>query len=166
MVRTIFVNVVVAALLCSLYACSNQIDRIAVDPHTLTVDAKQILDEEIDYSAFCGYYSDTETVEGPCYTVSIIGVDNENKSIEIMISYVGINSSPLYETEPIHAFIASDHTVQFDWVDSWENRGNGTLVLNPDDLTTVQIMMTVTEEAEVNRTTLSTNDQYIILKRR
>ena len=120
----------------------------------------------IDYTVFCGNYSDTETVEGPCYTVSIISVDNESKAIELAISFVGRNSSPVYAAEQIYSTIESDHTAQFEWEDSWENRGVGTLVLNPDDPSAVQLMMTVTEEAEVNRATLSTRDEYKTFVRR
>ena len=120
----------------------------------------------IDYTVFCGNYSDTETVEGPCYTVRIISVDNETKAIELEISFVGRNSSPIYVAEQICSTVTSDHTVQFEWKDSWENRGVGTLILNPDDPSTVQLMMTVTEEAEVNRATLSTHDEYKTFTRR
>ena len=120
----------------------------------------------VDYTAFCGHYSDTETVEGPCYTVSILGVDNETGEIELSISYVGVNSSPVYTTDPIRASIESDHTVAFDWKDSWKNQGVGTLILDPGDPSSVQLMMTVTEEAEFNRATLSTREQYKTLTRR
>ena len=120
----------------------------------------------IDYTVFCGDYSDTETVEGPCYTVRIISVDNETKAIELEISFVGRNSSPIYVAEQICSTVTSDHTAQFEWKDSWENRGVGTLILNPDDPSTVQLLMTVTEEAEVNRATLSTHDEYKTFTRR
>ena len=122
--------------------------------------------EPVDYTAFCGYYSDTETLEGPCYTVGILSVDNKSSAIELEISYVGINSSPVYVTEPICATIAEDHTVQFEWTDSWYNTGSGTLILKPDDPTAVELLMTVTEEAEVNRATLATGGQYKTLLRR
>ena len=122
--------------------------------------------EPVDYTAFCGHYSDTETVEGPCYTVSILSVDNETKEIEIQISYVGPHSSPVYTTELIEVFIADDHTVQFEWTDSWSNEGTGTLVLDPDDPSVVQLTMTVTKEAEVNRATLSTHGESRTLNRR
>jgi len=122
--------------------------------------------EPVDYTAFCGNYSDTETVEGPCYTVSILSADNDAKTIEIQISYVGLHSSPLYTTEPIEAAVADDHTVQFDWIDSWSNEGNGTLVLNPDDPSAVKLTMTVTKEAELNRATLSTHGESRTLNRR
>lgn len=123
-------------------------------------------EQPVDYTTFCGNYSDTETVEGPCYTVSIVSVNNETKEIELSVSYVGVNSSPVYATDPIHASIADDNTVDFEWKDSWSNKGTGTLVLNPEDPSTVEILMTVTEEAEVNRASLSTGDQYVTLNRR
>ena len=160
------VILVATALFCSLTACGSEIDPSANGMDTSAAESQQPSASAIDYTAFCGNYSDTDTVEGPCYTVSILHVDNETKAIEISISYVGINSSPLYVTEPIHASIASDHTVQFEWTDSWQNQGIGTLVLNPDDPSMVQLTMTVTKEAEVNRATLSTHDQYKTLLRR
>jgi len=160
------VILVATALFCSLTACGGEIDPPATPTTPSAVETEQQTASPIDYTAFYGNYSDTDTVEGPCYTVSILHADNETKAIEISISYVGIKSSPLYVTEPIHASIASDHTVQFEWTDSWQNQGIGTLVLNPDDPSMVQLMMTVTEEAEVNRATLSTHDQHKTLLRR
>lgn len=120
----------------------------------------------VDYAVFCGHYSDTDTVEGPCYTVSILSVDNASRTIEISISYAGINSSPIYVTDSIFAPIADDHTVSFEWTDSWSNEGIGTLILNLADPSEIQVMVTVTQEAEVNRATLSTHDQYKTLFRR
>ena len=187
--KKILTFLTVTVLLCSLTACSGKAEQTTDTKNTATVKTEQTDDTNnnstpeteqsddtksdsamettpIDYTMFCGNYSDTETVEGPCYTVSIISVDNTTKAIDISISYVGPNSSPLYSTETIHASITSDHTVQFEWTDSWMNQGVGTLILNPDDPSTVQLMMTVTEEAEVNRATLSTGDQYKTLMRR
>lgn len=120
----------------------------------------------VDYTAFCGNYSDTETVEGPCYTVSILRADPETARIELQITYVGRKSSPVYTTDLITASIGADHTAEFEWQDSWGNRGTGILVLNPEDPSAVQLRMTVTEEAEYNRGTLATHDQYKTLFRR
>ena len=139
-------------VICMLTACAGETAPPAAEP--------------VDYAAFCGHYSDTETVEGPCYTVSILSEDNEDKTIEIQVSYVGLHSSPVYTTEPIEASIADDHTVQFAWTDSWANEGTGTLILNPDDLSAVQLTMTVTKEAEVNRATLSPHGESRTLNRR
>ena len=155
-----------AVLLCSLAACFGEIDPPAAPTVPSAAEPEQPTASPIDYTVFCGNYSDTDTVEGPCYTVSILHADNETGTIEISISYVGINSSPLYVTEPIHASIGSDHTVEFEWTDSWKNQGIGTLVLDPDDPSMVHLLMTVTEEAEVNRATLSTGDQYKTFLRR
>lgn len=129
-------------------------------------EAKQPESEPIDYTVFCGNYSDTETVEGPCYTVSILSVDQNSKEMELTISYVGVRSSPVYSTQTIRAAISEDHTVEFEWTDSWKNHGTGTLILDPEDASTVQLKMTVTEEAEVNRATLSTHGQVKTLTRR
>ena len=149
MLKKIWMAVLV---ICMLTACAGETAPPAAEP--------------VDYAAFCGNYSDTETVEGPCYTVSILSADNEDKTIEIQVSYVGLHSSPVYTTEPIEASIADDHTVQVGWTDSWSNEGTGTLILNPDDLSAVQLTMTVTKEAEVNRATLSTHDESRTLNRR
>ena len=149
MLKKIWMAVLV---ICMLTACAGETAPPAAEP--------------VDYAAFCGHYSDTKTVEGPCYTVSILSADNEDKTIEIQVSYVGLHSSPVYTTEPIEASIADDHTVQFDWSDSWSNEGTGTLILNPDDLSAVQLTMTVTKEAEVNRATLSTHGESRTLNRR
>lgn len=164
--KKVLAVLMVMVLLCALAACGGETKQPADTTAPSTAETEQPMASPIDYTVFCGNYSDTETVEGPCYTVSIINVDNATKEIEISISYVGVNSSPLYTAESIHGTIASDHTVQFEWKDSWNNQGVGTLVLNPDDPSTVQLMMMVTEEAEVNRATLSTNGQYKTFIRR
>jgi len=122
--------------------------------------------EPVDYTLFLGRYSDTDTPEGPCYTVHISAADNATGEISFDISYVGINSSPLYSTDTIHAVVKEDLTAAFDWTDSWGNSGTGTLVLHADDPATVEIMVTVVEEAEVNRGTLSTQEQYRSLTKR
>ena len=165
MMRNILVFCLVLALLCRLPACTVGTVQPADTPSSPTTETEQPVSAPVDYAVFCGNYSDTETVEGPCYTVSILSVDHAG-SIEISVSYVGSNSSPVYTTEPIRASIADDHTVQFEWTDSWMNQGIGTLVLDPGNPSAVQLMMTVTEEAEVNRATLSTHDQYKTLMRR
>ena len=166
MTKRIWVFLMTAVLFCMLAGCSGETEQIDDVADTPTTEVESPVAEPVDYTAFCGHYSDTETVEGPCYTVSILIADNETKEIEIQISYVGPHSSPVYTTEPIKASIAEDHTVEFAWTDSWSNEGNGTLVLDPDDLSEVQLMMTVTKEAEVNRATLSTHDEHKILTRR
>lgn len=165
-------------MLCSLTACGADSEQpvdstattttqdVAATTTTESTTTTQPTQAPVDYAVFCGRYSDTDTVEGPCYTVNITRVDNATKEIELSIGFVGKNSSPIYNTEVIIATVTEDHTVNFEWKDSWSNKGDGTLVLNPDDSSTVQLMMTVTEEAEVNRATLSTNGQYKTLNRR
>jgi len=144
-------------LLCSISACTDKPED---------TPAAEEPAQQIDYSVFCGNYSDTETVEGPCYTVSIMSADNEAQSIEIIISYVGRNTSPVYNTEPISVRVENGNRAEFEWEDSWGNRGVGTLMLNPDDTSAVRLLMTVTEESEVNRATLSTHERYKTLARR
>lgn len=133
---------------------------------TAAIETTAAVVPAVDYTVFCGKYSDTETVEGPCYTVNIISVDNEAKTVVLTVSFIGRNASPVYETDEITATIEDNHTAAFEWKDSWSNQGTGSLVLDPDDPQTVQIMMTVTEEAEVNRGTLSTKGEYKTLNRR
>lgn len=163
--KKLFAILLAAALLCTCTACggANQPDDTQT---TTTAATTQPTAAPVDYSAFAAKYSDTDTVEGPCYTVNITAVDTAAKTIEFTVSYLGANSSPIYDTDAIQATIADDHTVTFDWKDSWQNEGNGTLKLNPDDTSTVQILMNVTTEAEVNRATLSTHDEYKTLTRR
>ena len=123
--------------------------------------------QAFDYSALCGTYYDSVPVSpsGPSYFVIIDKIDNNTKSIEFSISYVGYNLSPLYETETIRTTIASDNTVQFNWSDSWGNKGNGTLVLNPNDTSSIKILVNITEDAGGNRATLSTFGEYKTLTR-
>ncbi len=166
MTKRILVFFMTALLFWMLAGCSGETEEPVDVADTPTTEIEPPTAEPVDYSIFCGHYSDTKTVEGPCYTVSILSVDNDAGKIEIQISYVGLHSSPLYTTESIYASIADDHTVQFEWTDSWMNQGNGTLVLNPEDPSTVQLMMTVIKEAEINRATLSTHGQQKTFTRR
>lgn len=141
-------------------------ETTAATETTQPSETTEATETPVDYSVFCGRFSNTDTVEGPCYTVNITGVDNETKTVELTVCFVGRNASPIYETDPISAHIADDHTAQFEWLDSWGNRGEGTLVLDPVDPQTVQVLMNVTEEAELNRGTLSTRGEYMTLNRR
>ena len=120
----------------------------------------------VDYSALCGYYSDVVNENGPCYSITINKIDNNTKTIEFEICYVGFNCSPIYDTGAIYATIASDNTVKFSWTDSWANKGTGTLILNPNNTSSIKIKVNVTEEADVNRATLSTYGDYETLTRR
>lgn len=137
---------------------------------TVTTPADKVQEEPeapaVDYTVFSGRYTDTETVEGPCYTVRIVSVDAAAGEMELELSYVGLNSSPVYTADGIRGVITQAHTVEFTWKDSWSNQGNGVLVLDPADPSAVQLLMTLTEEAAVNRGTLSTHDQYKTLYRR
>ena len=151
-------------LLCALTACTDE-RKPPADGSDMSATSPTI-QQEVNYDLFCGHYSDTERVEGPCYSVSIQKADNDTTAIEFSITYVGINSSPIYTTDAIKASITKDHKVEFKWKDSWDNEGVGTLLLNPADSYSIQLMMTVTDESEVNRATLSTNGQYKTLMRR
>ncbi len=141
-------------------------ETTAATETTQPSETTEATEAPVDYGVFCGRFSNTDTVEGPCYTVNITGVDNETKTVELTVCFVGRNASPIYETDPISAHIADDHTARFEWLDSWGNRGEGTLVLDPVDPQTVRVLMNVTEEAEVNRGTLSTRGEYMTLNRR
>ena len=119
-----------------------------------------------DYSKFIARFSDTDTPEGPCYTVNIENINNETKEIEFTVSFVGVKSSPVYSTDKIKAVIADDNTASFNWTDSWKNEGTGVIKINLDDSSKIEILMTITNEAEVNRATLSTKDEYRVLTKR
>ena len=119
-----------------------------------------------DFSKYIARFSDTDTPEGPCYTVNIENINNETKEIEFTVSFVGVKSSPVYFTDKIKAVIADDNTASFNWTDSWKNEGTGVIKINPDDSSKIEILMTITKEAEVNRATLSTKAEYRVLTKR
>lgn len=158
--KKIFDFLLCFVLLCSLVACSFADAKEDTSPSS----SSEII--KTDYSEFIARFSDTDTPEGPCYTVNITNINNETKEIEFEISYVGIKSSPLYCTDIIKAKIEEDNTVSFGWKDSWQNEGTGVLRLNPEDSSEIEILMTVTAEAEVNRATLSTHKEYRILTKK
>ncbi len=115
-----------------------------------------------DYSAFCGTYCDPEYKN---YSVTINTIDNNTKSIEFTINYIGYNLSPIYDSNIIHATITDDNIVHFTWSDSWLNKGTGVMILDRNDTSSIQINVIVTEEADVNRATLSTFGKYKTLTR-
>ena len=158
--KKIFALLLCFIILCSLVACSFADAKEGTSPSS----SSEII--KTDYSEFIARFSDTDTPEGPCYTVNITGVNNETKEIEFAVSYVGIKSSPVYSTDTIKAKIEDDNTASFSWKDSWQNEGTGVLRLNPEDTSKIEILMTVTAEAEVNRATLSTREGYRSLTRR
>lgn len=145
---------------------STAADTVISTPSDISGSSSEEIGQSIDYTVFVGNYSDTDTPEGPCYTVSITSVDNAAGTMELAVFYVGFNASPVYETMPVQAEIQEDHTVHFEWTDSWGNAGNGILVLNPADSASVSLLMTVTQESEANRATLSTHEEYKALTRR
>lgn len=115
-----------------------------------------------DYSAFCGTYCDPEYKN---YSVTINTIDNNTKSIEFTINYIGYNLSPIYDSNIIHATITDDNIVHFTWSDSWLNKGTGVMILDRNDTSSIQINVIVTEEADGNRATLSTFGEYKTLTR-
>lgn len=71
--------------------------------------------------------------------------------IEFAVVYTGRNGSPYYDTGVIEAEV-KDGVANFNWSDSWENEGTGTLVFGDDR---VSVSMTETKTATSNRATLS-----------
>ena len=153
--KKILVCLLTLALLFSFTACAS-------------ISAKENSSEitKADFSKFIARFSDTDTPEGPCYTVNIENINNETKEIEFTVSFVGVKSSPVYSTDKIKAVIADDNTASFNWTDSWKNEGTGVIKINLDDSSKIEILMTITNEAEVNRATLSTKDEYRVLTKR
>ncbi len=155
------VLLITVILMFTLAACGE-----AVQPDNTETTTTAPTEAPDGFAAFCGRYANTDAPEGPCYSIHISAADTASKTIEFTVSYVGPHSSPVYNTETISAVVADDHTVAFTWEDSWSNKGEGTLILNPEDTSSIQVMMTVTEEADVNRATLSTYGDYMALTRR
>ncbi len=161
---------IVLALLCVCTACGNtaapsdSTDTTTTTAATTTTTAST--EATVDYTAFCGLYKTDSDVNEPSYNVQILNADNTARSADVVVSYYGKNGSPIYETDTVTVTFDENNTATFAWEDSWSNKGEGTLKLDPADTSSIQVMMTVTEEAEVNRATLSTHGDYMALTRR
>ncbi|MBR1629033.1 MAG: hypothetical protein IJ679_07195, partial [Lachnospiraceae bacterium] len=100
---------------------------------------------------------------GEEYAASFVNIEKVKKGrIWFTTGYVGLNGSPIYETNVIQKKINAGQ-VKFSWKDSWENSGTG--ILKPGD-GCVKLKMKVTKQAKVNRATLDTDGEFITLKRR
>jgi len=169
--KTILSVLTVLALLCVCTACGNTAAPSDNTDTTTTTAATTAATTAptaapVDYTAFCGLYKTDSDVNEPSYNVQILNADNTARSADVVVSYYGKNGSPIYETDTVTVTFDENNTATFAWVDSWSNKGEGTLKLDPADTSSVQVMMTVTEEAEVNRATLSTHGDYMALTRR
>ena len=100
-----------------------------------------------------GTYVDNVDAEmyDPCYSVEIEEVNDD--SISFYICMVGKNASPIYYTETITAHIQDNQTEVFNWEDSWENSGTGTISWSSED--EIILNMQVVNEGPANRSTLA-----------
>lgn len=104
---------------------------------------------------YTGSYYKKYKVEGkadvqPCFNITVNKI--KNNKIKFQVTYVGINASPLYETNVITAKLRNK-TASFKWKDTWGNSGTGKLKLYKGY---VKIKMKQTKTAAWNRATLDT----------
>lgn len=102
-----------------------------------------------------GYYSKSYKVTGypngvvqynPCDSLCVLDV--KGNKIKFVVSHVGVNGSPLYETNVITASIKNNRVSSFKWNDSWGNNGTGSLSFSGKQVT---VKMKVTKQASINR---------------
>ena len=91
------------------------------------------------------------------YDVRILDISDGN--ITFMLFWTGEYWSPIYQTSEITSKLAGNYT-EFEWDDSWENAGIGTLTLIDGYII---INTIVTERSAVNRATLGTDGDLILL---
>lgn len=107
-----------------------------------------------DYNYLCGSYAEGNEESGPLYIFELIAAADGWATFRI--SSAGFNFSPYYFTESITAPLR-DGRYDFEWSDSWGNKGNGSFTLHDEETPCVRLKMEITEEAEWNRGTLATN---------
>ncbi len=110
---------------------------------------------------FVGSWSDNNNENGHTYWVAILSISDN--SAQISIGYIGFNLSPIYEVSPLNVQLNNGEG-DFVWEDSWFNKGTGHLRLIKDaNGDKVGITMKVTEESDVNRASLETNGEKILI---
>lgn len=95
----------------------------------------------------------------PAYSV-IINKISKGK-IRFQVEFIGVNGSPLYQSNIITAKL-KNKTTSFKWRDSWGNRGKGKMKLYKNY---VKIKMIETKSSMRNRGTLA-REQYLKLKKK
>ena len=121
--------------------------------------------EAKEKSAFeVGNYSKRYYYEGSeDYAATFVNIGKSKPGrVRFCTGYIGLNSSPVYETNIINKKI-KDGKISFKWTDSWENSGSGVLKAGKN---CVKLKMTVEKEGEINRASLDTGGKFITLKKR
>lgn len=104
--------------------------------------------------AKAGLYSKEYSVSTSGYQVTanpsncfIVAGISGNK-IKFVVEHYGVNGSPIYTTNTITATIKNNKVSRFNWVDSWGNRGYGSLSFGKSRVT---VKMKTTHSASSNR---------------
>jgi hypothetical protein len=115
------------------------------------------------YEQYIGYYStnhredrDTNPEHSAGYGLRIYSISDDE--ITFSIGYTGAYWSPIYETGLITATL-DGNTADFEWTDSWNNEGHGTLQLE-DGNVIVRMIETVT--ADGNRASFDTGTEILL----
>ena len=117
-----------------------------------------------DFSVYCGDYTEMTIPSEPAYGFRFYSYDNATGMAKFEVWRIGYNYSPYYFTGDIYAYVGDDGTANFAWTDSWSNKGVGSFKLCGESTRYVELVMTVTEQSNDNRSTLSTNGTKIIYK--
>jgi len=117
-----------------------------------------------DFSQYIGYYSNnldedrgTNPENAAGYDLNIFEISNGN--ITFSFGWTGNYWSPIYETSEITSLLIGNST-EFNWEDSWENEGQGTLTLIDGY---VIINTVVNKYSDMNRASLGTYGDLILL---
>lgn len=100
----------------------------------------------------------------PIYTQPAYGVvvnRIKNGKVRFQISKVGINASPLYNSNVINAKLKGKKA-SFSWKDTWGNSGTGILKFGKN---LVKLKITQTYTAKMNRSTLDTGGKFVKMKK-
>lgn len=95
----------------------------------------------------------------PTYAVVINKI--AKGKIRFQVEFVGVNGSPLYQTNVITAKL-KNKTTSFKWRDTWGNSGKGKMKLYKNY---VKIKMIQTKTSGINRSTLA-REKYLKLKKK
>lgn len=89
----------------------------------------------------------------------VIGKISKSGKLKMQVGYAGRNYSPLYDSNEITAQIKGNKAT-FQWEDSWENKGTGTIVFVKKHKFYLTMKETVTSPA--NRATLATEKKMFL----
>ena len=139
------------------------------EPSSKESKADGFTDAEI--AELSGRYGDTENENGPSYVLVIESISED--SATIMLSYVGENVSPVYESDKAAVSLHYGNakktvlTGDFEWTDNWDNAGVGTVWIEKtsggEPRATVNVK-TTRESPIGNRATLATGGDRVLKK--